>query len=226
MNNNPTDFFQNALQQLNIQLNSGSITQILLYFEKLLDKNTNINLISRQSAYFDSIIIHLVDSLTPLKTGFPQFLELLDLGSGGGLPGIPLALANPGWNVTLVESKAKKCAFLTEMSTLFDQKRIKILNQFLEPNGRSLQDKRGFFDLVTVRAVDKLPSLISTVSHLIKQDGSLIAYKGPNYEDELRLASKELLKNNLVLYLKLDCILPVVNAKRTLLFFRKQASQD
>jgi 16S rRNA (guanine527-N7)-methyltransferase len=221
MDKDKFDFFKDTLNEIGICLDSDTIKTILSYFECLMEKNKSVNLISRQSNIYEAIVLHLVDSLSIIQLGLPRQNELLDLGSGGGLPGIPLAIANPKWVVTLVESKAKKCVFLKEIADNLDQKRIIILNQFLETNGRSLPEKHGFFDMVTVRAVDKLKSLIPTVAKLLKNGGSLIAYKGPNYESELEQAKMHISKCRLVLENKYEFILPFVNAKRTLLCFRK-----
>jgi 16S rRNA (guanine527-N7)-methyltransferase len=218
---NSKEYLQNSLSMLNITLDPAVVDRILCYFNDLLDKNKVVNLISRQSELVNSISVHLVDSLSPMQVELPKEVELLDLGSGGGLPGIPLEIANSLWKVTLVESKAKKSAFLKEMADKYGEGRVTVLTEFLQSNGRSLPDKQSFFDIVTVRAVGKLTSLISTVSHLIKSGGYLIAYKGPNYIEELKLAEKYLERHKLVLERKLDFVIPLIDASRTLLFFRK-----
>ncbi|MDR2200154.1 MAG: 16S rRNA (guanine(527)-N(7))-methyltransferase RsmG [Deltaproteobacteria bacterium] len=214
-------FFLNSLNQINIKLDYDILEKILLYYEYLLIKNKSVNLISRQNNFQDGIITHLVDSLSPLQVDFPNDLKLLDLGSGGGLPGIPLKIANPGWCVTLIESKAKKCVFLNEMAEKFGEGRIKVLNKFVDKNCVSLSDEIGLFDVITVRAVAKLSSLIITVSHLIKSSGYLVAYKGPNYLEEFIEVEKYLKKYRMKFDKKIEYILPINNAKRILLFFQK-----
>ncbi|MDR2351800.1 MAG: 16S rRNA (guanine(527)-N(7))-methyltransferase RsmG [Deltaproteobacteria bacterium] len=214
-------FFRNSLEKLNITLDSSIRDSIFDYFNDLLDRNKVINLISRQSTLFDSITVHLVDSLTPLQIDLPKKAKMLDLGSGGGLPGMPLLLALQSWKGILAESKEKKSAFLSEMADKYGNGRISVFTEFIDSKGKSLPEKASSLDVVTARAVDKLSSIISSVSHLIKKDGFLIAYKGPNYLEELKQAEKYLSKSNMLLDKKLEFTLPFVTAKRTLLFFRK-----
>jgi 16S rRNA (guanine527-N7)-methyltransferase len=215
------DYFEKSLKALNIFLEPDSANSIFGYFGCLLEKNRQINLISRQTSPLRAVSAHLVDSLSLLQAELPKELDHLDFGSGGGLPGIPLQLANPGWRTSLAEASAKKSAFLQEMADRFSHGNITVINQFLEPKGTSLREKTGFFDLVTVRAVDKLPLLVSAVAHLVKGGGLLVAYKGPNYMDELRASKRDVKKNGLELEKKIEFALPFSDIRRTLLFFRK-----
>lgn len=216
-------FFKESLERLNIYLDSLLIDKIFMYFTDLLEKNKSVNLISRQSVFFDSIVVHLVDSLTPMQIELPQNIELLDFGSGGGLPGIPLILANPTWKAVLAESKAKKSVFLQEMADKYGNGKISVLTEFLDSKNRNIEVQRSFFDIVTARAVDKLHVIATSVTSLIKVGGLLIAYKGPNYAEELKKAEKIMDKCGLIFERKLEFSLPTVDAKRTLLFFRKES---
>ncbi|MDR2351632.1 MAG: 16S rRNA (guanine(527)-N(7))-methyltransferase RsmG [Deltaproteobacteria bacterium] len=216
-------FFKESLERLNIYLDSLLIDKIFMYFTDLLEKNKSVNLISRQSVFFDSIVVHLVDSLTPMQIELPQNIELLDFGSGGGLPGIPLILANPTWKAVLAESKAKKSVFLQEMADKYGNGKISVLTEFLDSKNRNIEAQRSFFDIVTARAVDKLHVIATSVTSLIKVGGLLIAYKGPNYAEELKKAEKFMDKCGLIFERKLEFSLPTVDAKRTLLFFRKES---
>jgi 16S rRNA (guanine527-N7)-methyltransferase len=121
---------------------------------------------------------HLLDSLAMhpyVHTG-----SLADLGTGAGLPGIPLAIAKPGLQVTLVESNGKKARFLREaVRTLgLDNARV------AESRAEAL-DESGAYDAITARALATLPLIIELGGHLLKADGRLLAMKGAFPDDEI-----------------------------------------
>jgi len=123
---------------------------------------------------------HVLDSLTvsPLLQGAAS---LMDLGSGGGLPGIPLAIAHPELTVTLVESRARKAAALAELvATLGLGQRVTAVHA----RGEAWLAEHEV-DIVVVRAVDQTARLLKTLRPVRRQFGRLIMMKGPKAEEEL-----------------------------------------
>jgi 16S rRNA (guanine527-N7)-methyltransferase len=124
---------------------------------------------------------HLLDSLAVLPQ-LPQRmgLRLLDVGSGGGLPGIPLAMARPGWSVTLLDSNQKKCAFLRQAAAELSLHNVDVVASRAE----AFAPAQGF-DVVIARALADLGGLAETSSHLLAPGGRLVAMKGVYPADEL-----------------------------------------
>jgi 16S rRNA (guanine527-N7)-methyltransferase len=133
---------------------------------------------------------HLIDSLAavPLLRESPE-ISILDLGSGGGLPGIPLAVALPRARVRLVESVGKKARFLaTAVAALGIDGRVEVAAERAEDlavRGR----EREMFDVVTVRAVAALAELIELAFPLLRVGGRLVAWKRQPFAAELAAGS-------------------------------------
>jgi 16S rRNA (guanine527-N7)-methyltransferase len=124
---------------------------------------------------FDVINHHLADSLVALKlTPVRRARVALDLGSGAGLPGIPLAIAGPGTTWVLLESSARKCAFLERAVSACGITNIEVVHARAELFG----DGAGQHDLVASRAVAKLVVTAEYAAPLLRVGGSLVAWAG------------------------------------------------
>jgi 16S rRNA (guanine527-N7)-methyltransferase len=133
---------------------------------------------------------HIFNSAA-LSTLVPDGCQVADVGSGAGLPGIPLAIARPDIRITLIEPLLRRSNFLTgvvEELGLGD--RVDVLR------GRA-EDVGQHFDIVTARAVAKLPTLIRWTRGLIGKGGELLALKGVSAQEELDNAQKVLKKYHL-----------------------------
>lgn len=122
---------------------------------------------------------HLLDSLAmaPAVAGVPT---LADLGTGPGLPGIPLAIATPGLRVTLVESNGKKARFMREAL-----RRLGLDNAEVAESRIEALDRPGQFAAITARALATLPQILALGGHLPAADGVLLAMKGARPDDEI-----------------------------------------
>ncbi len=211
--------FRWGLAQLNLNVPLETQDRVLDYFVLLLEKNQTLNLISARQDSVTRVFVHLVDSLTPLLwTDWPKKARVLDIGSGGGLPGFPLALVFPGWQITLAESIGKKAAFLSEVANVMNLSQVSVLNSFLEP-GRNRN--HSLFDIITARAVKDLKQLAGIVGPRLRKGGRFLAFKGPQADQELAEARPVLEKWRLGLADRRDCVLPLVEARRCLLLFTK-----
>jgi 16S rRNA (guanine527-N7)-methyltransferase len=126
----------------------------------------------------EMLVKHLLDSLA--MAPFVHEERLADLGTGPGLPGIPLAIARPGLRVALVESNGKKARFLREAvrSLGLDNARV------LESRAEAV-DALGAFDVVTARALDRLAGILAVGGHLLAPGGRVLAMKGLRPDDEI-----------------------------------------
>ena len=121
---------------------------------------------------------HLLDSLA--MHAHVADGTLADLGTGPGLPGIPLAIARPGLRVTLVESNGKKARFLREAV-----RTLKLANAEVAESRIEALDRPDAFDQITARALATLPQIVALGGHLLKREGRLLAMKGTRPDDEI-----------------------------------------
>lgn len=121
---------------------------------------------------------HLLDSLA--MHVYVHDENLADLGTGPGLPGIPLAIAKPGLQVALVESNGKKARFLREAVRQLGLANARVLESRAED-----VDEPGAFDAITARALDRLAGILAVGGHLLAPQGRLLAMKGPRVDEEV-----------------------------------------
>jgi 16S rRNA (guanine527-N7)-methyltransferase len=150
--------------------------------------NAPLNLIG-PTGEGERVARHLLDSSAALCVHtFREGERVLDIGSGGGLPGISLAITCPQSTFVLMDSIEKKTAFLTETAKALGLPNIKVWNCRAEEAGQD-PARRESFDTVTVRAVAPLRVLCEYAFPLLKTGGILLAYKGPRAEEELAEAT-------------------------------------
>ena len=150
----------------------------LLAYLALLDRwNRTYNLTAIRDPA-EMVAKHLLDSLAMLP--FAGDGTLADLGTGPGLPGIPLAIARPALQVTLVESNGKKARFLREAVRTLQLPNARVAESRIE----SL-DAPGAYDAITARALATLPLIVERGGSLLKADGRLLAMKGAVPDEEI-----------------------------------------
>ena len=153
---------------------------------------------------------HILNSIA-LESLIPEGCRVADVGSGAGLPGIPLAILRPDLEMTLIEPMLRRSNFLTEaLDELGLDDRVTVVR------GRA-EDADLHVDVVVSRAVAKLATLINWTADLIVESGSLLALKGQSADDEVVKAKKELSKRRLsaeVLLIRADPASDVTRAVR------------
>jgi 16S rRNA (guanine527-N7)-methyltransferase len=173
-----------GIAALGLTLPDGAEPKLLAYLA-LLDKwNRVYNLTAVRDAE-RMVSHHLLDSLAAVpffQGGRPDAVRVLDVGSGGGLPGIPLAIARPELQVTLIDSIAKKTAFLLQAKAELG------LNNLTVVTGR-VEDWRpeSGFDVITSRAFSDLKEFVALTRHLLKPKGKWLAMKGLYPHEEIAL---------------------------------------
>lgn len=160
------------------------------YLEQLMvvNQHTNLTAIRDVDEAWDR---HILESFSLLRFLAAGDLKLADLGSGGGLPGIPLALGRPDIQITLVESVKKKAAFLRQMGQLLDMSNLQVLDCRIEDVGRN-EHERGMYDVVTARALGSMAELVELALPLLKEGGRLLAVKGRQAKEEIDRAAPAL----------------------------------
>ena len=141
---------------------------------------------------------HFLDSLMPALLGIlPTGGTILDIGSGGGLPGIPLAIFYPETNFVLVESYGKKCVFLRQVVRVVSLDNVAVRQIRAEALKNTEPEK--VYDSAVSRAVGSIDQLVEWSSGLLKPGGKLVCYKGRNPEVEIKSATKVMEERGMVL---------------------------
>jgi 16S rRNA (guanine527-N7)-methyltransferase len=167
--------------------------QLGRYLDLLIEANQRMNL-TRITDRAAAEIGHVGDALTLLPylpAPADRLIQLADLGSGGGVPGIPLAIARPDIHITLIESTAKKARFLTETAATLGLANVHVLAERAEDVGQG--PAREKFDVVTARAVGVMVWLVEWCLPLARVGGNVLAMKGPRLVEELPAALNPIL---------------------------------
>jgi 16S rRNA (guanine527-N7)-methyltransferase len=163
--------------QISAGLPSGFLDAIERYVTLLLQANQRINL-TRLTEPDAVARLHLLDALSALPLVDGTQGSAVDLGSGGGVPAIPLALARPGRRWTLVDSVGRKADALREMSERLGLRGVTVLAERAETIGQD-PAHRERYGLATARACASLPVLVELALPLLSAGGPLVAWKGP-----------------------------------------------
>jgi 16S rRNA (guanine527-N7)-methyltransferase len=177
---------------LGILLDDAQLGQFRRFRDLLLDANTRVNLTAITDPA-EIVTRHFLDSLTCLLAVAPDQrarpLHLLDVGSGAGFPGIPLATAFPAWHATSLEATGKKARFQQEAVATLGLANVTILTGRAEELARK-PEHRGRYDLVTARAVAALPTLLEYCCPFARVGGRVVAPKKGDLADEVAAGTK------------------------------------
>lgn len=170
------DQLDRGLSRCGLRLTKRQCESLLDYLALVVKWNRVYNLTAiRDPAQMVSR--QLLDSLSVLP--YLKGPRVLDVGTGAGLPGVPLAVARPNWRFTLLDSNGKKVRFVNQVRADLSLKNLVVAQQRVE----RFRDPDGF-DTVTSRAFAKLPDMLACTQHLLAPDGRWVAMKGPGEEAE------------------------------------------
>jgi len=186
-------FLAESLKKMQIRFDERQLEHLISYKDFLIEANRTVNLIGPA----ESIAIlkrHILDSLV-LLSGAPGIVKdhkdnkLLDIGSGGGLPGIPLAIMLGGTEVVLLEKSQKKSVFLSGIKNKLGLGNLSILTGRAEELAHE-EKLRGKFSLITARAVTKFNILLEISIPFCNINGKIIFYKSKKIFNEIKSAGK------------------------------------
>jgi 16S rRNA (guanine527-N7)-methyltransferase len=202
-----SEWIAGVIRQNGLEASAGQLELFERYVELVLEWNARINLISRKDE--ENIWVqHLLHSIAPLFVlSLPETLTVMDLGSGGGFPGIPMAILKPGWTVVLVDSVRKKTRALEDMVIRLGLGSVRVVTGRAGEKGL-LESMRGECDLILARGVASLTKLFvwsgpfarrsaGNIAHVRRSGGSgpgqyllplLLAYKGGDLDAEIKEA--------------------------------------
>ncbi len=176
-------------EQIGVMLTNEQLEQFDTYYHRLIEKNKVMNL-TAITEYQEVIDKHFVDSL--LLAGVRDLtgeLSVIDVGTGGGFPGIPLKIAFPNLKITLLDSLNKRVNFLNEVIEELQLQEIEAIHSRAEDAGQNA-NYREKYDLCVSRAVANLSALSEYCLPFVKPSGYFISYKSTNIDEELQQAGK------------------------------------
>ncbi|MEW5007769.1 16S rRNA (guanine(527)-N(7))-methyltransferase RsmG [Cycloclasticus sp. 46_83_sub15_T18] len=192
-----------GLEKMDITLPSESVDKLIAFLHMLVKWNRVYNLSAiREPA--DMLSLHLLDSLSVLPHLHGE--SCIDVGTGAGLPGIPLAIARPDMRFGLLDSNSKKTRFVQQACIELGLKNVSCIHDRIE---RYQPVKK--FDTVTARAFTSLPELLTLTRHLLMDDGQLLAMKSK----EVDVLERDDFKFNRVESLRV----PTLEAERNLVIY-------
>lgn len=208
-------------RKFEFEIDATMIGQFAVHAQELLvwTRRTNLTTITDPA---EMAVKHFLDSIIPAKYVRPD-QRLLDVGSGGGFPGIPLKVVVPSLSVTLVDSVRKKVSFLSHVIRRMKLQQIVAVNIRLE----NFRPERKF-DLIISRAFSSLEKFVTFALPLLAKDGLLVALKGRFDETEAQYETflknqRQNLPEEIRMSLKADFktyLLPFFEAERTLVIIK------
>jgi len=174
---------ETGLRELNLNCSSLQLEKLLKYLELLQRWNKAFNLTAIRDP-LQMVRLHLLDSLAihPYVQGLKS---IIDVGTGPGLPGIPLAILNPEINFTLLDSNGKKTRFLFQAIN-----ELKLTNASEINHRAEAYQPNQLFDAVISRAFSSISDMLNQCDHLVSDQGCFLAMKGKKPDSELSQMSK------------------------------------
>ncbi len=185
------EILNQGVQKLGLRLNPEQLEQFHTYYQELLDWNQRVNL-TTITDYEEVQIKHFLDSLTVTVVGQQisnTSIRLIDVGTGAGMPGLPLKILFPDIKLVLLEATAKKAAFLQHLKQKLELNNVEIVVGRAEDVAH-LSQYRERFEVVLSRAVAPLPTLVELTLPFCTIGGSLIAQKKGVIDLEISQATR------------------------------------
>lgn len=185
------DLMSRACEDVGLELTEEKFNKFMMYKDLIQEWNKQINL---TAIVEDDDIIkkHFIDCIKAFKLDeFKNAKSIIDVGTGAGFPGIPLAIMNEDVKITLLDSLNKRVNFLNIVVNKLNLNNVTTIHSRAEDGARN-SELREKFDIATSRAVANMSILSELCIPYVKNNGNFIALKGPSIEDELEGARNAL----------------------------------
>ena len=214
-------YLRKRIAEHGIILSSVQAEHFRIYLSELMNWNRKINLIGLSNPL--KVITELFyDSLMP-SSFLPTQGNMLDVGSGAGIPGLLIKIIRPDLETHLLEPNRKKNSFLKHIIRLLQLEKIMVVMGRIENHGNQLTS--GDYDLITVRALTNLETAINWCASFLKPDGLIVFFFGEEVEQPIYQAGHEIRKNNLFIEKQIVYQVPESKTKRHIVIFQKQSER-
>ena len=189
----PMDLLASGASELGLKLSPAQLSQFDLYYRELADWNQRVNLTSI-TEHGAVQIKHFLDSLTvclAYPQGMPPDLRIVDIGAGGGFPGLPLKLALPDTHLLMVESVGKRARFLEHLVDLLSLAGVEVMTGRAEQLAHA-PELRESYDLVVSRGVAKMPVMLEYSLPFCAVGGRMVVLNHRSVEQEFAGAANAL----------------------------------
>jgi len=183
-------------KDLDIDTDKRKLEKFAIHALELMKWNQKINLTAITDP-FEVAVKHFLDSIVPVQIISPN-ASLLDIGSGGGFPGIPLKISLPSLSVTLIDASRKKVSFLKHIIRILELKNIEALHIRAEEFANK-PDVAKTFDVIISRAFSSMTTFAMTALPFLKKEGVIIAMRGNVSADEIQSLRSSINKRHAVL---------------------------
>ncbi len=181
---NSVEILVSGARQLGVSLEEPQVDLLTRYLQELQRWNQRIPLTAIREER-EIVVKHFLDSLTYRKGFIPrEGISVMDVGTGAGFPGVPLKIVYPGMVLTLVDSSAKKTAFLRHLIRVLGLQGVSVLTERVEELGKKAPPE-GMTDIVVARALAPTEKIAQWVFPLLKAEGRLILSRGPDIAPEM-----------------------------------------
>lgn len=215
--------FKKQMEIFGLPVTDKICADFYTYYVALVEANKYMNLTGIVEMH-EVIIKHFVDSLSCYDPDiFKERVSIIDVGTGAGFPGLPLAIYKPSLRVTLFDSLQKRLKFLQEVVDTLGLNNVSLLHGRAEDIAHD-SNYREKFDIATSRAVARLPILLEWTLPYVKKDGYCVALKGAAYEEESLEATGALTILGGHIKEMRPISLPGIDDKRAVVFIRKIAN--
>jgi|WetSurMetagenome_2_1015567.scaffolds.fasta_scaffold39351_4 16S rRNA (guanine527-N7)-methyltransferase len=172
-----------------LKIKDGKIYEdFILYNKLLLDWNSKINLISRNSISIEAQVLNSIFFLT--KYSIPENSRIVDVGTGGGFPGIPLKILRRDLKLTLIDSIIKKTNAVKDIFEKLGLKNIEVISGRAETISNEPKHKKGY-NIVIAKSVSTLNKLYDWAKSFLKEKGEMIFIKGGDITEELNILRRK-----------------------------------
>src|SRR5438445_5925919 len=175
------DFLHTSLIANNYSFSDETEEKLIVYLELLRKWNRVYNLTAIRDLK-ESVLLHIIDSLTIRQ--YLHGMRVIDIGTGAGLPGIPLALTCPDKQFVLLDSNSKKTRFLTQVMCDLSLKNVDVVHARCEDYNPDIK-----FDSILSRAFASIEVMLETTQHLLAEQGQFLAMKGVYPTAEIKTIS-------------------------------------
>jgi 16S rRNA (guanine527-N7)-methyltransferase len=222
-----SDLIIEGARAFDIDLTPDHTSRFAIHATELIRWNQKINLTAITDP-LEVAVKHFLDSL-PAVRFMPPNATLLDIGSGGGFPGLPLKVLRPSLSITLIDASLKKVNFLKHVIRTLKLGSIKALHMRAEDLAAATKSAKRF-DVIISRAFSSLEHFFKLALPLLAEEGSILAFKGEVEQDELKDSKNSIFKevedNSLARHqfsIAMEKFhLPFLNSKRSIVILKKK----